>query len=206
MHHGPIASHIGLSGCQRCWQALLQVLVICAPIFIIVGLGRWLAVRGLLQGDAKQFATWLVWNWCLPALILRAVLKQPLEELLDWPVIGCTVLGTLLLGGLGALLSQGAARKALRAAKAAIEPNKQSSGTLALAGAGLAPALAVAPFWANLTYLGFPLAESAYGDEGIRVAAIVNAFTMPLFVVFGSSCWCGVAAVRKKMRQPSVPR
>jgi predicted permease len=46
--------------------------------------------------------------------------------------------------------------------------------------------MAVAPFWANLTYLGFPLAISAYGDAGLRVAAIVNAFTMPLFIVLGS--------------------
>ena len=41
-------------------------------------------------------------------------------------------------------------------------------------------------YWSNITYMGFPLAANALGDSpGLAFAAILNAFTMPIFVSSG---------------------
>ena len=138
---------------------ILTVLMICAPVFALVAAGRWLVFKGRFSQPAREFCTWLVWTWCLPALIVREIMRQDFIALINVPVIGSTVIATLLAGGMAVF----AARRA---------PDV------------LRGPLSIAPFWANLTYLGFP--DRAFGSAGLGIAAIVNAFTMPLFVMFGS--------------------
>jgi predicted permease len=144
-------------------ETVVQVVRVCLPIVVLVGLGSWLRASGRLDDQAKTFVSWLVYMISLPALIFRAVARQPFADLLDGPivlsVVGVTVVGLLL----GLAISR---------------IGRQTGGRRAF--------LAWCPFWANVTYLGFPLAERACGPEGLAVAAIVNAFAMPAFVMLGT--------------------
>lgn len=144
-------------------ERLLTVVVICVPVFALVGLGKLLQSRGVLSEHDQGKLSWLVYYLSLPALIFVNVARQPFTELMDLPIIvstlSVTVLACALFYGVGMLLRLPAASRAM---------------------------LAWSPFWANVSYLGFPLAERAYGAEGLAAASIVNAFTMPVFVIIGS--------------------
>ena len=139
---------------------LLQVVEICLPLFALIGLGAWLRVRGILHAAALEFLTWLVYWFSLPILIFFGVARQPFAELMDAAVIGSTLGATAV----GLLVGMGLRR---------------------VAPEGLRGAVTVAPFFANVAYLGFPLAQNAFGAPGLTTAGIVNAFTMPVFVSLG---------------------
>jgi hypothetical protein len=143
-------------------ERVLHIALICGPVFLMLGLGRYFASRGHFGPEARQFATWLVWHFSLPSLIISAIAPQDFGQLLNAPVIIAGLGGTLL----AALLGAAAARWA---------PPPLRGPT------------AVAPFWANLSYLGFPLAQQAFGPTGLAIAGIVNAFTMPFFVAIGTA-------------------
>ncbi|MDA3963269.1 MAG: AEC family transporter [Planctomycetota bacterium] len=143
-------------------ERLIQVLVICLPVFACILLGRHLMTKGQMSHEAHRFINGLVYRFSLPALIFRGVSKQEFSTLIDPGIITSTVGATIALGILGFAITR-------------LIPMRRSLR---------APAT-FAPYWANLSYLGFPLAQAAFGDEGFEKAAIVNAFTMPVMVVSG---------------------
>lgn len=143
-------------------ERALQVLTICLPVFALIGLGILLRRSGRMNDDHQRFLTWFINTLCLPALIFVNVASEDFARLINLPVIAATLGATLI----AALIGLGVAR-----------------------GARLAPAFAgpaiFGGYWANVTYLGFPLAQSAYGDLGLTIGSVVNAFTMPVFVASG---------------------
>lgn len=139
---------------------VLAVLVICLPVFALMALGRWLARRGFFTEDRRQFATALVYHLALPALIFNEVARQPFgsffnRALLLWPLIAI-----LLVAGLYLAVARLAGLRGARGA-----------------------AFVFTAYWANVTYLGFPLALNAFGPRGLALAAVYNAFVMPAFIV-----------------------
>jgi len=141
---------------------LIRVVVICLPVFACIFLGRHLMAKGTMGIEAHAFINGLVFRFSLPALIFRGVATQRFADLLDPGVIVPT-LGACAALGAGAWIL-------LR-----FLPVERS----------LRPPVAFGAFWANLSYLGFPLAEAAYGEAGLEKAAVVNAFTMPASVIAG---------------------
>ena len=142
---------------------VLTVVLICLPVFALVGLGKILEIRGISAERDQAKLGWLVYYLSLPALIFYYVAQQPFADLIDVPIVVSTLSVTLLVAvlffGLGILFKLPIAHRSL---------------------------LAWSPFWANVSYLGFVLAERSFDAEGLVPASIVNAFTMPTFVLIGS--------------------
>ncbi len=141
---------------------MMDVMVVCIPIFAVMGMGKFLSATGRLNQERRVFINWLVYNFALPALILNKVAEQdffsffnPVLTLLPLTAIALLALVTMLLA------------KALRYRQA------------------FAAAFVFGTFWANVTYMGFPLCLNAFGEKGLGDAAIYNAFVMPAFVILG---------------------
>lgn len=142
---------------------ILQVLEMTLPVFALMAVGKLLAVYQILKPDILAAINKIVVYFSLPPLIFIAIASQPFKGLLDVPIIVSTIVASfssfLLLVFLGVLLRL----------KGKIFGAFIPSG-----------------FWANMAYMGFPLAVSAFGVKGLEKAAVVNGFTMPLYVFFGS--------------------
>ncbi|MFW5859697.1 MAG: AEC family transporter [Planctomycetota bacterium] len=141
---------------------LLEVLAISLPVFALIALGVALRRSGRMGDEHQRFLTWFINTFALPALIFVGVARQDFGDLIDLPVIASTLGGTAVLLLLGLLVGR----------------------LMRLPPTLLGPAIFCA-YWSNVTYMGFPLARNAYGEPGFAVGAIVNAFTMPVFVVSG---------------------
>lgn len=142
---------------------ILKVLEISLPVFAVIGLGKILAIKKILTSEILVAINKLIVSFSLPAIIFVAIASQPFKGLFDIPIIVSTIsasiLSFLVLAFAGLLL--GLKGKLLGAF--------MPSG-----------------FWGNMAYMGFPLAANAFGAEGLEKAAVVNGFTMPLYVFFGS--------------------
>jgi predicted permease len=114
----------------------------------------------MLNTRAQTFITRFVYRFSLPVLIFTGIVKEEFGTLLNPSVIVSTLGATFIVVVAGWVLC-----KVLPA---------QLRG----------PALATA-FIANTAYIGFPLAQNAFGDPGLTYAGIVNAFTMPVFIIIG---------------------
>ncbi len=143
-------------------ERILEVLTICLPVFALIGLGIVLRRSGRMNDDHQQFLTWFINTLCLPALIFVNVASEDFARLINLPVISATLGATLIAALIGLTVAR--------------------AGRLAPAFAG--PAI-FGGYWANVTYLGFPLAQNAYGSLGLTIGSVVNAFTMPVFVASG---------------------
>jgi predicted permease len=141
----------------------VEALSISIPVFAMMGLGRWLGAVGFLNEGNRNFLNRLTYTFALPALIFSGLAIQPLDRLLNPALIAGTLAAVGIATALYGLLAL----------------------TMRLKG-GFAAAFIFGTFWANVSYMGFPLAANAFGPEhGLAMAAIVNAFTMPVFVILG---------------------
>lgn len=146
------------------WSRLQDVLIICIPVFAIIALGKILERRGVLNDDHRNFANWLTYNFALPALIFRGVAQQRLADLINIPLVVGPLCGILVVTVIFILLAR----------------------VLKLRGS-LAAAFVFGTFWANVSYMGFPLATNAYGSQGMSLAAVYNGFVMPVFLILAFS-------------------
>lgn len=124
----------------------------------MVFFGTFLRRSGRLTPEAHQFITFLVFNFCLPVLIFTGIAREDFRSLLEPAVLASTLSVTFISAGLAWLFARGLA-------------------------ASLRGPFIAAVFMGNVTYIGFPLASNAFGDSGLTYAGIVNAFTMPVFMV-----------------------
>jgi hypothetical protein len=131
-------------------------------VFLMIGLGRILRSHGLINSDRARFMNYLVYYLSLPALIFAEVAKQPIDTFLNAALIAVPLAAILPV----ALVYAGIARA------------RHYSGTFAAV-------FIFSTYWANTAYMGFPLTMSAFGEEGLALAAIYNAIAMPVFVVSG---------------------
>ena len=144
-------------------QKILDVAVIVTPIFAVLGLGRMLTRRGTLTPETSRFLSELAYRFCLPSLILYEVGRGKLGQLAAAAnLIGIPLLVMLLSVPLFLWLA------------------RHSRLT-----AGEKPAFVFGVFWANIAYLGFPLAQNAFGAQGVALAAVYNATIMPCTTMGG---------------------
>lgn len=139
-----------------------DVLVICLPVFGVVGVGKLLQHAGLFNEDRRQFANWLVYRIALPILVFRGVAQQRFASFWNPSLVLTPLVAIAVVAGVYILLAR-----------------------LCRYRQGMAAAFVFGTFWANVTYIGFPLSQSAFGDEGLALAAIYNAFVMPGFIALG---------------------
>jgi len=123
------------------WMRIVHVLEICLPVFLVIGLGKLLQMRGTLNADHRQLLNKLVYYLALPALIFAEVARQRFSDLLN---------AQLLLPSIAAVLL-------IALVFTAIVIIRKYRG-------GVAAVVIFGTFWANVTYMGFPLSHSAFGD------------------------------------------
>ncbi|MBT3191431.1 MAG: AEC family transporter [Verrucomicrobia bacterium] len=140
----------------------LDVLVICAPVFAMMGLGKLLERNGRLNDDHCSFINWLVYHFSLPALIFSAVARQQFTSFFDPALILMPLLALVTVASITMLIANVLGYKG-----------------------GIAAAFVFGTFWANATYVGLPLCINAFGPVGEAKAAIYNAFVLPFFIVIG---------------------
>ncbi len=139
---------------------IFEVLRITLPVFGVIGIGNFLSRRNIMNEDHQRFLNDLAYYLSLPALIFVELASQPFYKLLDSVLIFSTLISISIIF---ILYSAGALIFRLKG--------------------GLAAAVIFGTYWANVTYMGFPLASSAFGiEQGLAKAAIINAFSIPVFV------------------------
>jgi predicted permease len=144
------------------WHKVVDVLVICMPVFAVMGIGKLLDVRGWMNADHRKFINALIYYIALPSLIFNAVAQQRFSQFLNPALLLPALIGVAVLTILFTIVAK---------------LNRYRGG--------FASAVVFGTFWANVTYMGFPLAKNAFGDEGLALAAVYNAFVMPAFIIMG---------------------
>jgi predicted permease len=144
-------------------EKVIEVLKISLPVFAMMGLGKWLSVRKIMSEDHRDFINRITYAYALPSLIFVGLARQHFSQFWE-PALLIGVVGAVgLITFLYVLLAF----------------------ILRIKG-GMAAAFIFGSFWANVSYMGFPLAANAFGqDKGFAQAAVVNAFTLPVFVILG---------------------
>ena len=138
----------------------LEILRITLPVFALLGLGNVLSRTGKMTESHQAFLNWLVYYISLPALIFVGMAVQPIGSLLDVDFIVTTLFAMLAICLIYVLIAL-----VLRLDKK------------------IAVIMIFSTYWSNCAYMGFPLAESAFGERGFLMAAILNAISMPIMVV-----------------------
>ena len=132
------------------------------PILLLILLGYFLKKRKFLSGDFLKIGNKLVFRVCLPAMLFINVYDIDSFASIHWDmVIYCmaAVLGIFILGLVTALVGT---------------PVPERKGVLLQC-----------TFRSNFAIIGLPLAGALGGDEAMAVAAVVSAFTIPLFNILG---------------------
>ncbi|WP_372797616.1 AEC family transporter [Pontiella sp.] len=141
---------------------VMDVLVICVPVFAVLGLGKLLGIKGRINEEHCRFINWLVYTFSLPALIINEVSRQRFDSFMDPAVVLMPILGLLIITAVTMLIARINGYKG-----------------------GFAAAFVFGTFWGNATYVGFPLCQNAFGSEGLAKAAIYNGFVVPFFILTG---------------------
>ena len=85
---------------------MLEIFSVTSTIFIIISAG-YIAVRvGPFSSDEMQILGKFVINFALPALIVRAVSKQPIDEFANVGYLSAVLLGSLIVFGAGYIWSR----------------------------------------------------------------------------------------------------
>jgi predicted permease len=140
----------------------MDVLVVCVPVFSVMGLGKILGITGKLKDEHCSFINWLVYTFSLPSLIFNEVARQQFNSFFEPAVILMPLAALALVAALTMLIAR-------------IHDYK----------GGFAAAFVFGTFWANATYIGLPLCMNAFGQKGLAKAAVYNGLVVPFFIFFG---------------------
>ena len=141
---------------------LLTAVNAVAPIILLIALGYFLRQRKFLNGEFVATANKLVFNICIPVMLFVNI--YDIESIADvrWDVvIYCTAIVTLLFG-LGWVLAR------------AFTCDNRRRGVLWQTA-----------FRSNFAIIGLPLAQTLGGARGAAVAAVLSAFAIPAFNIYG---------------------
>jgi len=130
------------------------------PIVLLIHLGYWLRQTGFLSAEFVKTGNKLVFNVCLPCMLFINVYDIEGFGSISWDIVIYSmvmVFGIFLLGMVIALLTTK-------------QPERRG-------------AISQAVFRSNMAIIGLSLASALGGNEAVAVAAIVSAFTVPLFNV-----------------------
>ena len=132
------------------------------PVFALLALGVTVRRLGLLSGEAANGLNRLVANVALPALLLLKIGTSPLEANLSPLLMGAGVAIVLAMTATAWWL---AAAWGLPAAQRGVLTQAATRG--------------------NLAYVAFPVILAAYGDVGLRLAAVTAAVLFPVMNFLG---------------------
>lgn len=130
------------------------------PIILLIILGYVLKVRGFLGADFLKTANKLVFRVCLPVMLFNNVYSISDLGAIRFDVVGYCLVIIAVLFGLGLLT-----------VIFFVKDKKQKGVILQCV------------FRSNFAIIGLPLSEALGGPEGVAIAAILSAFTIPFYNV-----------------------
>lgn len=133
-----------------------------APIIGLIALGYLLHRVGFLDDDFLSTGNRMVFNVCLPVMLFLNIYDISSIDQLRWDIVAyCLVIITILfgLGWLACLLTT---------------QNPKQRGVIWQCF-----------FRSNFAIIGLPLAQSLGGDAGAAMAAVLSAFCIPAFNIYG---------------------
>lgn len=141
-------------------DSLLFALEAVAPIILMVAIGYWIKRAGLLTADMAKIINKLVFHIFLPAMLFLNVYKiQSLAEIeLDYILYAVIAITAIFALSIPCVML--------------VTPRGDRRG-----------ALLQACFRSNYALIGIPLAASLFGQEGVSVATLLSAASIPLFNV-----------------------
>lgn len=128
------------------------------PIISLIILGYYLRRIHFFDGEFLKIANKLVFRVALPTLLFYNVYNIKDLKSMQGDIILFVVLMILILFGLGLLIAY------------LLIPQPKQKGVILQC-----------VFRSNFAIIGIPLAESIGGEEGVAVAAVLSAFSIPLF-------------------------
>lgn len=167
---------------------MLNVLSIVAPIFIAIAIGFGLAKTGTLPKESIRGLGIFVLHVALPALIVKALVRSPLAELIDLRYLAAYGLGSAIAFSLAFALARFGQRRNLQtSALAALGSSMSNSGFIGYPLAALVigpPAiigLALCMLVENLLIMPAALAMAEAGTQaGARLSTTLKASAMGL--------------------------
>ncbi|MRK22103.1 AEC family transporter [Pseudomonas sp. JG-B] len=193
---------------------MFQILGITAPIFILIGIG-YLSARGRLVSPEQVLGMGkFVITFALPALVIRALLEKPLDEVFDATYLLAYGIGSQVVFWGGFLFSRLVRKDSLSgSALAGLGMSVSNSGFIGypivamVLGSPAAVALALGMLVENLLMIPLALALAELGRQngsGLR-AALLDTFLRLLRnpVIISISIGLGLALLG--VRLPSVP-
>lgn len=130
------------------------------PILLVLGLGYFLSRRGFLSKEFLQKGNAVVFKILLPMTIFHNVYEVESLASINWSLVLFCLTVILLLFGIGCL-----------AAHCLVKESSAKGVFIQCV------------FRSNFAIIGLPLAESLGGAAGAAMAAVLSAFTIPLFNV-----------------------
>lgn len=165
---------------------MLEILVITTPIFLIIGLGYLARAGRLIDHEALKGIGTFVMYFALPALVIRALTQNPLEEVFDPHYLLAYGAGSLAVFSLGLALTLGLERKTLAAGAI------QSLGMSA----------------SNSGFIGYPVAAMALGPPAAVFLAlnmlIENLLIIPLALILAELGHQTGNGLRETLRQTGL--
>ena len=137
---------------------MLAIFLKTLPFFAIIGLGYWAGRTKFFSQEATAYLTKFVFYFALSAMLFRFAANLSLAEVLDWPLVGAYLLGTLAIY----LLATGIAfLRRLDIPTAAIEAQCAVIG--------------------NVGFLGVPMLVLLLGEQAIGPVMLVLAVDLIVF-------------------------
>lgn len=157
---------------------MLAILAITTPIFLLIGVGYLARWSGIIQHEQMQGVGVFVLYCALPALVIRALTQQPLEEIFKLNYLIAYGLGSVVIFSAGLLLC--------------LKLQRQSLNASAMQALGMGAA--------NSGFVGYPLAAMVIGSPAAVLLAlnmvIENLLIIPAALILaemgshqGSSVW-----------------
>lgn len=157
---------------------MLAILSITTPIFLLIGLGYLARWSGIIQREQMQGVGIFVLYCALPALVIRALTQQSLEEIFQLNYLIAYGLGSIVVFGGGLLLC--------------LKRQRQPLNASAMQALGMAAA--------NSGFVGYPVAAMVIGSPAAVLLAlnmmVENLIIIPAALILaemgnqqGSSVW-----------------
>ncbi len=141
---------------------LLTAINAVMPIVLLILLGCWLRKKNWISDSFLKDGNKLVFRVCLPAMLFVNIYNVSGFQTIQWDVVIFSTVVIILLFFLGLAV-------AIRTTKI---PQRRG-------------VVAQCIFRSNFAIIGLPLAQALGGEAAMGTAAIVSAFSIPIFNIFG---------------------
>ena len=139
---------------------LIIIANLVAPVFLIVALGYFLRILGVINDNFVKLSSKLVFNVSLPALVFMEVSRINISGAIDIKLVGFAYVITIFVFGMNWLISR------------FITKNGKDKA-----------AFIQGSFRGNFAVIGLALIASIFGNDKLGKASLLLAFMIPMFNV-----------------------